>query len=277
MDLFNKTTLACSKIITQNYSTSFSLGIKTLDKSLRYPIYGIYGYVRFADEIVDTFHDFDKATLFARFKADTYLAIKEGISLNPVLNSFQNVVRAYNIEMPLIDAFLDSMEMDLKKQQYDPSAYQAYIYGSAEVVGLMCLRVFVKGDDLLYNELKDAAKSLGAAFQKVNFLRDVQSDFEERGRTYFPGVDFVQFTDQDKTNIEADIAADFRAAKIGIDHLPKSARAGVYLAYSYYLRLFDKICQMPAQKILTGRVRVPNAQKFAILTKTYVKQKLSLL
>lgn len=277
IELFDKTNFECSKLITENYSTSFTLGIKTLHKRFHMPIFAVYGFVRFADEIVDTFHGFDKKTLLDRFKHDTYQAIEEGISLNPVLHSFQKIVSQYNIDHELIAAFLKSMEMDLLQTEYNEEGYNEYIYGSAEVVGLMCLRVFCEGNNEHYQHLKSSAKSLGAAFQKVNFLRDIKSDFIERGRTYFPGVDFEDFKQNDKKTIEEDIQNDFNAAKIGILQLPEDARAGVYLAYAYYLRLFSKIKNLPASKIMNERVRVPDSQKIVLLTKTYFQHKFSLL
>ena len=277
MQLFNQTSLQCSKLITERYSTSFTLGIKTLDKKLHLPIYAIYGFVRYADEIVDTFHDFDKKTLLDRFKHDAYQAIEEKISLNPVLHSFQMVVNQYHIENELIAAFLHSMEMDLHKQQYDDTVYEEYIYGSAEVVGLMCLRVFCEGNALEYDRLKSGARRLGAAFQKVNFLRDLKSDFEDRGRVYFPGVDFSDFTKDAKHLIEADIQADFDAALISIKQLPRAARMGVYLAYVYYVTLFNKIKNTSAARIQEERIRVPDGQKMALLAKTYVKFQLKVI
>jgi phytoene/squalene synthetase len=275
MDLFTKTTFECSKLITEYYSTSFTLGIKTLNKKFHYPIFAIYGFVRYADEIVDTFHDHPKQTLLDRFRADTYQAIAEGISLNPVLHSFQQVVNQYKIEQALIDAFLHSMEMDLHQQQYNQDGYEEYIYGSAEVVGLMCLRVFCEGNEAQYESLKEDARRLGAAFQKVNFLRDVKSDYEDRGRVYFPGVDFADFTKDAKLQIEADIQADFDAALRGIKRLPDGARAGVYLAYRYYLRLFDKIKNVPASRIQNERIRVPDFQKIILLAQTYLQFRLN--
>jgi 15-cis-phytoene synthase len=277
MALFNQTALECSKLITENYSTSFTLGIKTLDRKFHMPIYAIYGFVRFADEIVDTFHDFDKKTLLDRFRHDTYQAIEEGISLNPVLQSFQMVVRQYSIERELIDAFLKSMEMDLYLQDYDTEGYSEYIYGSAEVVGLMCLRVFCEGNCTEYDRLRESARKLGAAFQKVNFLRDVKSDYQERGRTYFPGVDFNDFSRDAKELIEEDIQCDFDEAYIGIMNLPRGARMGVYLAYTYYQTLFNKIKALPVAKIQTERVRVPDAKKIALLAQTYLKYRLNVL
>jgi 15-cis-phytoene synthase len=277
MSLFNQTALECSKLITENYSTSFTLGIKTLDRKFHLPIYAIYGFVRYADEIVDTFHDFDKKTLLDRFRHDTYQAIEEGISLNPVLQSFQLIVRQYSIERELIDAFLKSMEMDLYFQDYDTLGYNEYIYGSAEVVGLMCLRVFCEGDCADYDRLREPARKLGAAFQKVNFLRDVKSDYHERGRTYFPGVDFNDFSRDAKTLIEDDIQRDFDEAYIGIMNLPRGARMGVYLAYTYYQTLFNKIKALPVAQIQSERVRVPDAKKIALLAQTYLKYRLNVM
>jgi 15-cis-phytoene synthase len=277
MDLYTKTTLECSKVITEHYSTSFTLGIKTLDKRFHLPIYAIYGFVRYADEIVDTFEGFDKKTLLSRFKSDTYTAIEEGISLNPVLHSFQLIVNKYKIDHELIESFLHSMEMDLYYADYNQEGYEAYIYGSAEVVGLMCLRVFCEGNLAEYDRLKADAKRLGSAFQKVNFLRDIKSDFQERGRTYFPDVDFTNFTLEDKKAIEDDIQADFDAALRGILQLPKGAKGGVYLAYKYYLRLFDKIKNCPASRIQNERIRVPDYQKMTLLASTYFQMRLNVL
>lgn len=277
MDLYNTTTFECSKLITEYYSTSFTLGIKTLDKRFHFPIYAIYGFVRYADEIVDTFHGFDKKALLNTFTTDTFKAIEDKISLNPVIHSFQMVVNEYQIDHDLIRAFLHSMEMDLYQSEYNQVGYEEYIYGSAEVVGLMCLRVFCEGNNEMYQALKDDARSLGSAFQKVNFLRDIKSDFQERGRTYFPNVDFTNFTIKDKQLIEDDIQADFDAAYRGIMNLPKGAKAGVYLAYKYYLRLFDKIKGCPASKIQNERIRVPDFQKVALLAKTYFQFRLNVL
>jgi 15-cis-phytoene synthase len=277
MDLYTKTTLECSKLITEHYSTSFTLGIKTLDKRFHLPIYAIYGFVRYADEIVDTFEGYDKKTLLSRFKSDTYVAIEEGVSLNPVLHSFQLIVNKYKIDHDLIESFLHSMEMDLYYADYNQEGYEAYIYGSAEVVGLMCLRVFCEGNLEEYDRLKADAKRLGSAFQKVNFLRDIKSDFQERGRTYFPDVDFTNFTLEDKKLIENDIQADFDAALRGIMELPKGAKGGVYLAYKYYLRLFDKIKNCPASRIQNERIRVPDFQKLTMLASTYFQLRLNVL
>lgn len=277
VDLYTKTTFECSRVITEHYSTSFTLGIKTLDKKYHMPIYAIYGFVRYADEIVDTFHDHDKKTLLEDFKKDTYRAIEEKISLNPVLHAFQQVVNQYHIERELIDAFLKSMEMDLYETTYNDEDYHVYIYGSAEVVGLMCLRVFVEGDDTQYQTLKEPARSLGAAFQKVNFLRDIKSDFQERGRVYFPGVDFQKFTAADKKAIEDDIQRDFDHAYQGIVKLPKGSRLGVYLAYTYYIRLFKKIKSRPATDVLNNRIRIPDSKKMLLLVQSYFMHRLNFL
>ncbi|MEK6478910.1 phytoene/squalene synthase family protein [Catalinimonas sp. 4WD22] len=271
MNLFDLTTFKCSKLITEHYSTSFTLGIKTLHKRFHYPIYAIYGFVRYADEIVDTFHDHDKKTLLDRFRKETFQAIEEGISLNPVIHAFQNVVNEYTIENDLIDAFLKSMEMDLYMQNYNDHKYEEYIYGSAEVVGLMCLRVFCEGNTTLYDQLKEPARRLGSAFQKVNFLRDIKSDYVERGRVYFPGVDFSSFSTNAKCDIEIDIQDDFDAAYKGILRLPNGAKLGVYLAYIYYLNLFKKIKNCSADKIAEQRIRIPDNQKLALLVSTYFR------
>ncbi len=269
--LFTNTALQCSKLITQRYSTSFTLGIRTLHKRYHLPIYGIYGFVRYADEIVDTFHNHNKSALLAKFKKDTFEAIDLQVSFNPVLHSFQHVVNNYHLDHDLIEAFLHSMEMDLDQKVYDQSLYETYIYGSAEVVGLMCLKVFCEGDENLYATLLAPAKSLGSAFQKVNFLRDMKSDFDERGRVYFPHVDFANFQKEDKLHIEKDIQADFDHALEGIRKLPEGARLGVYLAYIYYLRLFKKIRKLPPSRIKQERIRIPNPVKMLLLTQTYLK------
>jgi phytoene/squalene synthetase len=277
MELFDETTLKCSRLITQHYSTSFTLGIKTLEAKYRLPIYAVYGFVRYADEIVDTFHDYDKAELLSSFRVDTYKAIRDRISLNPVLHSFQLIVNQYGIEKDLIESFLKSMEMDLHQQAYNEYGYAEYIYGSAEVVGLMCLRVFCEGNTQMYDSLKEPARRLGAAFQKVNFLRDIRSDFQDRGRVYFPGINFNSFTESAKRDIEADIQADFDAAYQGIIRLPQGAKWGVYLAYVYYKTLFKKIKKMAPSRILNERIRVPDNQKMALLVQTYFKHKLNYL
>lgn len=276
-EIFEKSTFGCSKLVTELYSTSFSLGIKTLNKKFHGPIYGIYGFVRYADEIVDTFHNFDKKVLLERFKNDTFLALEEGISLNPILHSFQQVVHQFKIDRELIDAFLYSMEMDLMNVKYDAEKYNEYIYGSAEVVGLMCLKVFVEGDEKLFDSLKKDAQSLGAAFQKVNFLRDLKSDFQDKGRVYFPGVDFSNFSGDAKLAIEADIQKDFDDALRGILNLPIGAKNGVYLAYVYYLKLFKKIQKTSASRIQHERIRINDIVKFTLLAKTLVKGSLGVI
>jgi 15-cis-phytoene synthase len=273
MDLYTRNSLACSEITTKNYSTSFSLGVRMLDKRFRSPVYAIYGYVRFADEIVDTFLEHDKDALLDAFRIQTYEAIEKGISTNPILHSFQWVVRTYGIEMELIDAFMDSMAMDLEKNTYSREEYQRYIYGSAEVVGLMCLRVFCGGKDDQYRSLLPAARKLGEAFQKVNFLRDMRADHMERGRVYFPEVDFDQFDSQVKSQIEQEIMNDFRVAFKGIQMLPADARLGVYLAYRYYLELLKKIRQAPPEELLESRLRVSNRQKVILLAKAYARNR----
>lgn len=277
MDLYNETCMSCSELITRNYSTSFSMGIRLFAPRFRAPIAAIYGFVRFADEIVDTFHEHEKGKLLERFKADTYQAIDEGISLNPVLQAFQQVVNQYGIEKEHIEAFLWSMEMDLYHSRYQPELYKEYIYGSAEVVGLMCLRVFCEVDDALYEKLKSPARSLGSAFQKINFLRDMQSDYEERGRIYFPGMDFTTFDDEHKAIVEEDIAKDFRDAYEGIKMLPKGVRMGVYLAYVYYTKLFKRIREVNARIVKEKRIRVPDSRKVLLLCSTAVKDRLNWL
>jgi len=273
MNLFdyNKLSFKLSKKLTNAYSTSFSLGIRLFAKELRMPIYGIYGFVRVADEIVDTFHNYDKENLLKKFKEDTYKAIEEGISTNPILNSFQLVVNEYKIEKELIEAFLYSMEMDLTKNSYDRDNYDKYIYGSAEVVGLMCLRVFTNNDSELFDRLKFAAKQLGAAFQKVNFLRDIDSDLEERGRIYLPGIDReIMINDDNKKLLETEIRKEFADAYEGIKQLPHSARTGVYTAYLYYYSLFVKITKLDVNSLRKKRVRVPNYEKFALMFRSFI-------
>ena len=275
--LYTKTSKECSKLITNRYSTSFSMGIRLFHKKFRMPIYGIYGFVRFADEIVDTFHDSDKRYLLDKFKKDTYEAIEQKISLNPVLHSFQEVVNKYNIDLELIEAFLKSMEMDLDNSTYNTNLYEEYIYGSAEVVGLMCLKVFCPNDDKSYQLLKDDARSLGSAFQKINFLRDIKSDFDERGRVYFPNVDYINFTEQEKIEIEKDISIDFDNGLNGIRNLPSGAKFGVYLAYIYYVNLFNKIKSAPIEEVKVKRFRVRNRRKVYLLAKSAVKLRLNLI
>ncbi len=273
MDLYSDTCFECSKLITKRYSTSFSLGIKAFDKKYRSPIYAVYGYVRYADEIVDTFHNHDKVKLFDAFKADTITAIEQGISLNPVLHSFQDTVNRYNIPMHLVEAFWKSMEMDLDINKYEENSYKEYIYGSAEVVGLMCLMIFCDGVASEYDRLSPYAKSLGAAFQKINFLRDIKSDYLERGRVYFPNVEFTEFCETQKKEIELDIKKDFDHAYEGIKQLPEGARLGVYIAYRYYLDLFRKIKNLPASEISKRRIRVGDTRKALLFVQAIFKNK----
>ena len=277
MQLFHDVSQDCSRNTTEKYSTSFSSAIKLLHTELRQSIFNIYGFVRFADEIVDTFHGYDKQLLLDEFKAETYKAIERGISLNPILHSFQITVKQYNIDTDLIDAFLYSMELDLDKRKYDRAGYEEYIYGSAEVVGLMCLYVFCNGNKKQYEQLKPGAKSLGSAFQKVNFLRDLKADFEGLDRVYFPGCDFRNFTEADKLLIEADIQQDFDNAYKAILQLPLKARFGVYVAYKYYISLFKKIKRLQPQKILEERIRIPDYSKAVILAKAGIRSQLNIL
>jgi phytoene/squalene synthetase len=270
-ELYNKVSLKTSRITTHEYSTSFSIGIRLFNRKYHDPIYAIYGFVRLADEIVDSFHDHDKRALLEQFKSDTWEAIRQGISTNPILHSFQWVVRKYHIDISSIETFLKSMEMDLDEVSYDNTGYKDYILGSAEVVGLMCLRVFTDGDHKKYDELKEYAMALGSAFQKINFLRDLKDDYYALGRTYFPDVDISTFDDSIKTSLELDIQKDFDKGFEGIKKLPKSVRLGVWVAYRYYLALFKKIRRTNANVILNNRVRIPNIQKYFLLFRTYVK------
>ena len=275
--LFDKVSLETSRMTTRSYSTSFSLGTRFLGASARDAIYSIYGFVRFADEIVDTFHDYDKEYLLDKFKKDTYEAIEMGISLNPIMNSFQKAVKDFGIDMVLIDTFLESMEMDLNKTAYTRQGYEQYILGSAEVVGLMCLKVFVYGDEERYKELQFSAMRLGAAFQKINFLRDLKTDYQEMGRTYFPGIDLDNFSTEEKVRIEKEIEIDFMEGYKGIIELPKSSRFGVYMAYIYFYQLFKKIQRTDAQEILKTRIRIPNQKKYVIFVESYVKHSLNII
>jgi len=277
IDLFHTSSESCSRQFTQRYSTSFSSAIRLLHDDLRQPIYNIYGFVRLADEIVDTFHHMDKSTMLADFKRETYASIERGLSLNPILHSFQLTVNQYNIDHKLIEAFFRSMEFDLSKKNYDEAGYKEYIYGSAEVVGLMCLYVFCEGDQKLYDHLEAPARSLGAAFQKVNFLRDIKADYNGLSRVYFPGCDFNNFTEEDKRRIEADIQRDFDHAYTGIEELPLKARFGVYVAYKYYLSLFKKIRRTEPAEILDARIRIPNYHKALIVLRAGVKNQLRLI
>ncbi len=277
INLYHEVSRQCSKITTERYSTSFSSAINLLHKDLRAPIRNIYGFVRFADEIVDTFHAYNKSALLNEFKIDTCSAISRGISLNPILHSFQFVVNRYNIDHKLIDAFFHSMFLDLDKKQYDTVGYEEYIYGSAETVGLMCLSVFCEGDTERYNTLSPFARSLGAAFQKINFLRDIQSDHNLLNRTYFPNADLQNFTDADKRAIEADIQKDLNHAYEGISLLPLKARFGVYVAYRYYLSLFKKIKRTQPQRIFETRIRIPDLSKAFILAEATIRSRMNIL
>ena len=275
--LFDNVSYQASKLTTKTYSTSFSLGILALHKSIRKPIYNIYGFVRFADEIVDSFHNYDKSKLFNKYKQDAFLSIEDKISLNPILNSFQETVNAYNIDLSLINNFLDSMEMDLSEKIYNEENYNNYIYGSAEVVGLMCLKVFVNGDETLYDKLRPSASSLGSAFQKVNFLRDANTDYSLLGRTYFPDVQMNNFSQADKLKIEKDIEIDFKDALVGIKMLPRFSRGGVYLSYLYYYHLFRRIKALPSSKVLEERIRIPSIEKIFLMIKSILKNELNII
>ena len=276
--IFDEVSNDCSKIVTKTYSTSFSLATKMLSKSIRQHIYNIYGFVRFADEIVDSFHDYDKAVLFEDFYTDLEKSIKNKIHLNPILNSFQATYHKFNIDKDLVDSFMSSMEKDLHKKKYMTNQeYEEYIYGSADVVGLMCLKVFVNGDSKKYEELKSFAMSLGSAFQKVNFLRDLKDDFEILNRTYFPETDLNELNEESKIKIINEIEADFKEGLNGIKKLPIEAKFGVFMAYRYYRQLLKKLKKTPALEIKNTRIRVPNYKKFELLTRSYVKYQLNLL
>jgi 15-cis-phytoene synthase len=277
MDLYTRNALKISKTTTRSYSTSFSLGVMMLEKQLRPAIYAIYGFVRFADEIVDTFHLQDQKTLLSKFKQDTWSAIENRFSTNPILHSFQWAVNEYNIEYKHIEAFIYSMELDLYKNSYNRHEYQVYIYGSAEVIGLMCLRVFYYKDDETYEKLKYPARKLGEAFQKVNFLRDMLSDYHERGRIYFPGIKFENFTPQVKAEIEKEIAFDFEESYQGIKLLRKDVRLGVYLAYKYYLNLLAKIKKAQPDNLLEKRFRINNGRKVLLLGQCYLQNSLNVV
>ncbi|MBC8988143.1 phytoene/squalene synthase family protein [Pedobacter sp. N36a] len=272
-EIYDKLSAACSEMITKRYSTSFSLGIYFLEERLRHPIYAIYGFVRLADEIVDSFHDYDKPILLSKFKRDCFEAIEDGISLNPILNSFQQVVNKYDIDKALIELFLRSMEMDLEQAHYTPEKYNEYILGSAQVVGLMCLQVFTEGDKAQYEKLKDSAMQLGSAFQKVNFLRDVNADYYTLSRNYFPNVNLSAFSNTEKKLIEEEIEEEFKQALIGIRQLPASSRNGVYLAYVYYKKLFHKIKCSTAEKVMSQRIRISNAHKFGLMFDSIIRYK----
>lgn len=276
-EMFDQLSAECSKLTTKRYSTSFSLGIYFLSKEIRQPIYSIYGFVRLADEIVDSFHQYDKKYLLNKFSQDSFEAIELGISLNPVLNSFQKVINEYQIDHELINLFLKSMEMDLSEQTYTPALYNAYVLGSAEVVGLMCLKVFTKGDQQEYERLKPYAMKLGSAFQKVNFLRDVKADHQALNRNYFPNIDLALFCDNQKKQIEEEIESEFIEALIGIKMLPLCSRNGVYLAYIYYKKLFNKIKGLSAERIMTERIRIPNHHKIGLMFDSVIRHKLNVI
>ena len=277
--LFDTVSYECSKLVTKQYSTSFSLAVNLLSPKIRKDIYNIYGFVRFADEIVDSFHDYDKELLMNHFEKDYYLAKEQGISLNPILNSFQQTVNKYQIPDTMVQAFLKSMKADLFKTQYKTKAeYDEYIYGSADVVGLMCLKVFVNGDDKMYDDLKEAAMSLGSAFQKVNFLRDLKDDYEVLNRSYFPNINLGELNAASKQIIINEIEKDFENAfKNGILKLPIEAKFGVYMAYRYYKRLLKKLKKVPSEKIMDTRIRIPNYMKINLLARSYVKYKLNII
>ena len=276
--LFDQVSHQSSKLVTESYSTSFSLATRILSSEIRQDIYNIYGFVRFADEIVDSFHDYNKAELFARFERSLEEALTEKISLNPILNSFQETVHRYNIDREYINAFMQSMQWDLSKKTYlSDEEYKAYIYGSADVVGLMCLKVFVKGDNALFESLKGSAMRLGSAFQKVNFLRDLKADHEHLERSYFPNVDMNAFDEESKQAIIDEIEADFKAGLKGIFQLPDDAKLGVYTAYKYYLRLLKKLKKTPSIQIKSKRIRVPNYQKADVLARSFIRYQFNLL
>ena len=276
--IFDHVSFECSKLVTKSYSTSFSSAVKMLAPSIREDIYNIYGFVRFADEIVDSFHQYDKELLFELFEQDLEKALQNKISLNPILNSFQHTVNRYEIPKDLIDAFMKSMKQDLYKKEYQTTAeYQEYIYGSADVVGLMCLKVFVKGNEVLYEELKHSAMRLGSAFQKVNFLRDLKADFEDLNRTYFPNTNLNQLDETSKQEIIAEIESDFAAGFVGIQKLPIEAKFGVYTAYIYYKKLLSKLKKTPSLEIKNTRIRVPDYEKAGLLAKCYLNYRLNII
>lgn len=275
--LYDNLSVEISKMTTRTYSTSFSLGIYFLNKRLRNPIYSVYGFVRLADEIVDSFDGFDKRYLLSKFKQETYEALESGISVNPILNSFLQAVNKYQINHDLIETFLQSMEMDLEKVDYTQEKYQQYILGSAEVVGLMCLNIFTEGDAEKYDELKPYAMKLGSAFQKVNFLRDMKDDYSLLSRTYFPNVDMSSFTSHAKEQIEQDITEDFKIGLMGIKMLPPSSKAGVYMAYVYYNSLFNKIRRLSAERVLSERIRINNGKKIGLMINSLFEYKMNLV
>ena len=277
MDIYRKNNLDCSRITTRNYSTSFSLGVRVLSPKYREGIYSIYGFVRYADEIVDTFFDQDQRTIFSEFRQETYKAIERGFSINPIIDSFQMAVRKYKIDIELVDAFLLSMEMDLDNEIYSAELLRTYIYGSAEVVGLMCLRVFYFNEPETYDRLVAPARKLGEAFQKVNFLRDVREDFDKKGRTYFKDIDFTHFSEETKKQLEDEIEQDFLESMEGIRQLKKQVRFGVYLAYTYYIHLLKEIKKARPEEILKKRYRITNTKKSYLLASAYLKNTLNIL
>jgi phytoene/squalene synthetase len=276
-DVFDKVSIQTSRLTTQAYSTSFSIGIRCLGKDLRNPIYSIYGFVRFADEIVDSFHNYNKEELLFRFRNDTMTAVEEKISLNPILNSFQATVHQFDIDISLVDTFLKSMEMDLTQKSYDQNTFEEYVLGSAEVVGLMCLHVFCQRDKNMFGRLKPHAMKLGSAFQKINFLRDLNADYNGLGRIYFPGLDITHFDEASKKQIEQSIKEDFESGFEGIRRLPRSSKFGVYVAYVYYLALFRKIQNTPPGFVMKKRISIRKREKLSILCASYIKHQLNLI
>ena len=275
--IFDQVSAQCSKVTTRAYTHSFALGIKCLHKQYQQPIYAIYGFFRLGDEIVDSFQGYPQAKLLAQYKADTYQAIADKISLNPILNTFQQVVHAYQVDTKLIDLFFESMKMDLTQQQHTQASLEKYLLGSSEIVGLMCLQVFCQGDKQQYLRLKPYAMRLGKALQKVNFLRDLATDYKRLGRTYFPHINFERFSNAEKRKIEQDIAADFQEALMGIKLLPRGVKFGIYLAYKYYKALFGKICRVPSNKLLQQRIRIPNYRKYAMALQAVFRYNLNQL
>lgn len=276
-EIFDEVSYSCSEKVTKTYSTSFSLATKLLSENIRKDIYNIYGFVRLADEIVDSFHNYNKEVLFNDFSVDLEKALLNKIHLNPILNSFQHTFHKYKIDKELVESFMKSMRMDLIKKKYSVEEYKEYIYGSADVVGLMCLKVFVQGDNSLYNKLKNNAMKLGSAFQKVNFLRDLKADKEDLNRTYFPNTKFEKLSESEKNEIIIDIEDDFKKGLQGIKELPIEAKFGVFMAYRYYNQLLNKLKKTPATEIINRRIRVPNLKKLELLTRSYVKYQLNLL
>ena len=275
--LFDDYSKKASRYVTKSYSTSFYIGVKALDKKIRDDVHAIYGFVRFADEIVDSFHGFDKSELLTEFKTETYKSIERKISLNPILNAFQDTVVKYDIDLALVEQFFHSMEMDLEEVEYTKEKYDEYILGSAEVVGLMCLKIFVLGDEKEYQKLKPYAMKLGSSFQKINFLRDLKDDFHELGRNYFPSLESNDLSNLDKIKIEKEIQDEFDEALIGIKMLPKMSRFGVYISYKYYSKLLKKIKSKTAEDLLKERIRIDDNSKILIFAKSYVRNYINIL